>query len=55
MDECLGTVWGLAEQVTQMAERLKANILSNSITDNMYQQCQEILQMFGLPRLVAPG
>jgi hypothetical protein len=35
-----------------MAKRLKANILSNSITDNMYQ---EMLQMFGLPRLVAPG
>jgi len=44
-----------AEQDTLVAERSKASRLSNSITDSMYQECQELLQMFGLPWLVAPG
>jgi len=44
-----------AEQDTLVAERSKATRLSNSITDSMYQECQEMLQMFGLPWLVAPG
>ena len=38
-----------------MAERSKANRLSSSITNNMYQECQEMLQMFCLSWLVAPG
>jgi len=44
-----------AEKDMLVAERSKATRLSNSITDNMYQECQEMLQMFGLPWLVAPG
>ena len=44
-----------AEQDTLVAERSKANRLSSSITNNMYQECQEMLQMFGLSWLVAPG
>jgi len=44
-----------AEHDTLVAERSKANRLSNSITDSMYQECQEMLQMFGLPWVVAPG
>jgi hypothetical protein len=38
----------------ELAERSKANRLSSSITDNMYQECQEMLQMFGLSWLVPP-
>ena len=44
-----------AEQDTLVAERSKANRLSSSITNNMYQECQEMLQMFCLSWLVAPG
>lgn len=44
-----------AEHETLVAERSKASRLSNSITDSMYQECQEMLQMFGLPWVVAPG
>ena len=33
----------------------KAERLSSSITDQMYSECQAMLQMFGLPWLVAPG
>lgn len=44
-----------AEHDTLVAERSKASRLSNSITDSMYQECQEMLQMFGLPWVVAPG
>ena len=38
-----------------VAVRSKANRLSSSITNNMYQECQEMLQMFCLSWLVAPG
>ena len=43
------------EHDTLVAERSKAARLASSITDSMYQECQELLQMFGLPWLLAPG
>ena len=44
-----------AEQDSLVAEMSKAERLSSSITDQMYSECQQLLQMFGLPWLVAPG
>ena len=44
-----------AEQNSLVAEMGKANRLSDSITDQMYADCQDLLQLFGLPWVVAPG
>ena len=44
-----------AEQDSLVAELSKAERLSSSITDQMYAECQQLIQMFGLPWLVAPG
>ena len=44
-----------AEEDSLVAELSKAERLSSSITDQMYSECQQLLQMFGLPWLVAPG
>ena len=41
-----------AEQDSLVAEMSKAERLSSSITDQMYSECQQLLQMFGLPWLV---
>ena len=42
------------EQSTLVAERGKAERVAASLTDQMYGECQELLQLFGLPWLVAP-
>ena len=46
----------LAEEGDSLVAELgKSNRLAASITDQMYQECQELLQLFGLPWLVAPA
>ena len=42
------------EQSSLVAERGKAERVAASLTDQMYAECQELLQLFGLPWLVAP-
>lgn len=43
------------EQESLVAERAKAERIASSLTDQMYMECQELLQMFGVPWIVAPS
>ena len=43
------------EQEGLIAERGQLDRLAASITDQMYAECQELLQMFGIPWIVSPG
>ena len=38
-----------------IAERGKQDRLAASVSDQMYEDCQELLQMFGMPWIVAPS
>ncbi len=40
---------------TLIAERARQDRMSASVSDQMYADCQELLQMFGLPWIVAPS
>ncbi|XP_063242299.1 DNA excision repair protein ERCC-5 isoform X2 [Bacillus rossius redtenbacheri] len=42
------------EQTTLVAERGKQDRIAASITDQMYLEAQELLQLFGVPYIVAP-
>merc|ERR1719319_1352440 len=42
------------EQESLVAERAKAERVAGSLTEQMYMECQELLQMFGVPWIVAP-
>jgi DNA excision repair protein ERCC-5 len=45
----------LAQQNSALvAEMNKADRVANSITDQMYSECQELLQLFGIPWIVSP-
>ena len=43
------------EQEGLIAERGQLDRLAASITDQMYNECQELLQLFGIPWIVAPS
>lgn len=43
------------EQQGLIAERGQLERLSATITDQMYAECQELLQLFGIPWIVAPS
>lgn len=43
------------EQQGLIAERGQLDRLAASVTDQMYGECQELLQLFGIPWLVAPS
>ena len=43
------------EQEGLIAERGQLDRLAASITDQMYAECQELLQIFGIPWIVSPG
>ena len=43
------------EQEGLIAERGQLDRLAASITDQMYSECQDLLQLFGIPWLVAPS
>merc|ERR1712212_766359 len=54
-DELVALQCRLAEEQSSLvAERGKAERVAASLTDQMYAECQELLQLFGLPWLVAP-
>ena len=42
------------ENSALVAEMNKADRVANSITDQMYAECQELLQLFGIPWIVSP-
>ncbi|KAI8100822.1 hypothetical protein M9434_005207 [Picochlorum sp. BPE23] len=44
----------LSEEASLRADRRAATGQSDSPTDQMFTECQELLQMFGIPYLVAP-
>ena len=43
------------EQEGLIAERGQLDRLAASITDQMYAECQDLLQLFGIPWIVAPS
>ena len=43
------------EQQMMVAQQKKAERFAATITDQMYQECQELLQLFGVPWIVSPG
>ena len=43
------------EQKGLIAEKGQLDRLAASITDQMYAECQELLQLFGIPWIVAPS
>ena len=47
----------LYKSLTQglIAERGKLDRLAGTITDQMYNECQDLLQLFGIPWIVAPS
>lgn len=44
-----------AESDSLIAERGRQRRAAASVTDQMYEDCQDLLQMFGVPWIVAPG
>ena len=43
------------EQQMIVAQQKKAERFAATITDQMYQECQQLLQLFGVPWIVSPG
>jgi len=43
------------EQQMMVAQQKKAERFAATITDQMYEECQQLLQLFGVPWIVAPG
>ena len=43
------------EQQLMVAEQKKVERFAATLTDQMYQECQQLLQLFGIPWIVSPG